>query len=59
MTERPKLALIDVDYLVYRVGFSCKDETEQIAKARLTEMLTDVVYMELKCVDYESFFSFK
>ena len=55
MSERPKLALIDADFLVYRVGFSCKDETEQIAKARLTEMLTDMVYMELKCEDYEAY----
>ena len=59
MEERPKLALIDADFLVYRVGFSCKDETEQIAKARLTEMLTDMVYIELKCEDYEAFITGK
>ncbi len=59
MTERPKLALIDADFLVYRVGFSCKEETEKIAKARLTEMLTDVVYMELKCEDYEAYITGK
>lgn len=59
MEERPKLALIDADFLVYLCGFSCKEETEQIAKNRLTKMLTDIVYMELKCEDYEAFITGK
>jgi hypothetical protein len=48
----PKVALIDADFLAYSVGFACEDEEEQVAKNRLTEWLTDIVYMDLQCDEY-------
>lgn len=54
-----KLAIIDADFLVYHVGFSCEDSTEREAKNRLTEWLTDIVYMRLECDDYKAFLTGK
>ena len=48
-------ALLDADILVYRVGFASKDESEQIALARLTETLTDIVYFEANCDTFDGF----
>ncbi len=59
MAERPKEAFIDADYLVYRVGFSSKDASEEIACSRLQEQLFDLVYVELKCDDYDAFITGK
>ena len=59
MVERPKEAFIDADYMVYRVGFSTKDETETIACSRLEDMLLDLVYVQLKCEDYDAFITGK
>ena len=52
---KPTVALIDADFLVYKIGFSAEDEEEQIAKNRLTEWFTDIVYLKLKCEDYKAF----
>jgi 5'-3' exonuclease len=54
-SKRPKVALIDADFLAYSTGFTTEDEPVEIAKSRLTEWLTDIVYMDLKCDDYVSF----
>jgi 5'-3' exonuclease len=49
----PKVALIDADFLAYSVGFACEDDEDpRVAKNRLTEWLTSIVYMDLKCDDY-------
>lgn len=54
--KTPKLALIDADFLAYSVGFACEeDEDPRMAKNRLTEWLTDIVYMDLKCEDYVAY----
>lgn len=45
------IALVDADFLVYRIGFSTEDEPVGIAKARLTEWLEDFIYINLKA-DY-------
>ena len=59
-TERPKIALIDADFLAYSVGFTCEDhEDSQVAKNRLTEWLTDIVYINLKCDDYVAYITGK
>lgn len=58
MTEQstPKIALIDADFLAYSVGFACEDDANsRMAKNRLTEWLTDIVYMDLQCDDYVAF----
>lgn len=49
--QEPKIALIDADFLVYRIAFSSEDEPVGIAKARLTEWLEDFIYVNLKA-DY-------
>lgn len=49
--KEPKIALVDADFLVYKIGFSAEDEPVGIAKARLTEWLEDFIYVKLKA-DY-------
>jgi predicted transport protein len=58
-TEPPKVALLDADFLVYRIGFSTEEASEQIAKSRLTEWLTDIVYINLGCEDYKAWITGK
>ena len=50
--DSPKIALVDADFLVYRIGFSTEDEPVGIAKARLTEWLEDFIYVNLKADHY-------
>jgi hypothetical protein len=50
--KEPKIALVDADFLVYRIGFSTEDEPVGIAKARLTEWLEDFIYVKLKADHY-------
>ena len=57
--ERPKIALWDCDFVVYRVGFASEDDTESIALARVTEFLNEVTYMELACDDYKAYLTGK
>lgn len=52
----PSVALIDADFLMYHVGFSCEDDEDpRDAKNRLTEWVTDIVYMNLGCDDFKAF----
>lgn len=51
-------ALIDSDSILYRIGFSCEDEEEVVAKARLDEFLNTLIFSELeKCDEYQCFIS--
>lgn len=50
----PVVALLDADILVYRIGFASEKEDEKYAKARVTEFVTDTVYFDLDCEDYEA-----
>lgn len=60
MTSKPPTkAIIDADFLVYRIGFSCEDAEEKTAKNRLTEWLTDMVYINLGCEDYKAWITGK
>lgn len=52
---KPTTALVDADTFVYRVAFSCEEDTEQNAKNRLVEWFTDIVYIDLKCEDYKAY----
>ncbi len=54
-----KLALVDADVMVYRVGFATEDNSEQLARARLVEWFTDIVYIDLKCDDYKAWITGK
>jgi DNA polymerase-1 len=51
-SDEPKVALIDADFLVYRIGFSTEDEPVGISKARLTKWLEDFIYINLKADHY-------
>lgn len=55
----PKVALLDADFLVYRIGFASEEDTEEYAKARLVERLKDIVYFELNCDDYKAYITGK
>lgn len=43
-----------MDFMIYSVAFSAKDASEQLAKNRLTEWLTEIVYIQLDCDDYKA-----
>lgn len=49
----PNYAVVDSDFLIYRVGFTTEDEPESIAKARLTEWLEKAIYIDLGVEDFE------
>lgn len=54
--DTPKVALVDADFMVYSVGFaSSDDDSLQMQKNRITEWLTDIVYMNLNCEDYKAY----
>ena len=57
--DRPVEAIVDADFLVYKVGFSNEDEEERWALNRLTEWFTDIIYMRLKCDDYRAWITGK
>lgn len=57
--EHPKVALVDADFLVYKVSFGDIEATESAAKNRLTEYLTDIVYMNLEADDYKAWITGK
>jgi hypothetical protein len=59
MKKRPSKALIDADYMVYRVGFSSKDVSAAIACGRLEAALMDLVYITLNCDTYDAFITGK
>lgn len=53
--DRPKKLLIDADYLIYAIGFTCEDVSERTAKNRLVETVENLVYIHLKADSYEAF----
>ena len=57
--SEPKIALVDADFLVYRIGFSTEDEPVGIAKARLTEWLENFIYINLKADEYKAWITGK
>ena len=56
---RPSVALIDADIICYRVGFASEDVDEALCLARVTELLHDIVYFDLKCDDYKAYITGK
>lgn len=58
-SDGPKIALVDADFLVYRIAFSTEDEPVGIAKARLTEWLEDFIYVNLKADEYKAWITGK
>lgn len=54
MPSQHSIALLDADILVYRIGFASENDDEKYAKSRVTEFVTDTVYFDLDCEDYEA-----
>lgn len=50
------LALIDGDVLVYRIGFTTEDTTEEIATVRLNAYIDEILHKS-HCADYQIFLS--
>lgn len=57
--KRPDKLLVDADYLIYAIGFTCEDASESTAKNRLVETLENLVYVHLKADSYEAFLTGK
>ena len=57
--ERPKVAIIDADIICYRVGFASEDVDEAICLARVTQLVHEIVYDELRCDDYKAYITGK
>ena len=59
MSSKPSIALVDADVMVYRIGFASENDSESIARARLVEWFTDIVYIDLQCEDYKAWITGK
>lgn len=57
--EAPKDLLFDADYLVYGIGFASEEDSEKIAKSRMTQTVEELVYVALKADNYELFLTGK
>lgn len=55
----PRKALVDADFLAYRVGFASQGEEEALSKARLTEWLNDLLFTKLDVDDYKLYLTGK
>lgn len=51
--------IVDADVFVYRIGFASEDVDEKIARARLVEWFTDIVYINCKADDYKAYITGK
>lgn len=58
-SKRPTLAIIDADIICYRVGFASEDVSEEVCMARVTKLVNEIVYEDLKCDDYKAYITGK
>lgn len=59
MVEKPKLAIIDADLITYRVGFASEDVDEATCLARVTQLVNEIVFDDLRCDDYRAYITGK
>ena len=59
LSDRPTLAIIDADIICYRVGFASEDVSEEVCLARVTKLVNEIVYEDLKCDDYKAYITGK
>jgi hypothetical protein len=59
LSDRPTLAIIDADIICYRVGFASEDVSEEVCLARVTHLVNEIVYEDLKCDDYKAYITGK
>lgn len=53
------MALLDADIICYRTGFASEDVDEKLCLARVTELVTDIVYFRLNCDDFKAYITGK
>lgn len=58
-SPKPRKALVDADFLAYRVGFASQGEEEALSKARLSEWLNDLLFSKLDVDDYKLYLTGK
>ena len=56
---RPRLAILDADIICYRTGFASEDVSEAICLARVTQLVHEIVFDDLKCDDYKAYITGK
>ena len=56
---KDKTALLDADILTYRVGFASEDVEEKFALSRVSELVHEVVFVQLECKDYKAYITGK
>lgn len=59
LPPKPRLAIIDADILVYKIGFASEDVSEEICLGRVTKLVNKIVYQDLKCDDYKAYITGK
>ena len=57
--KRPKVAIIDADIICYRVGFASEDVDEATCLARVTQLVNEIVFDDLRCDDYRAYITGK
>ena len=58
-SNKPRLAIIDADIICYRVGFASEDVSEEVCLGRVTKLVNEIVYEDLKCDDYKAYITGK
>jgi len=56
---KDKTALLDSDIICYRVGFASEDVEEKFALSRVSELVHEVVFVQLECKDYKAYITGK
>lgn len=51
------IALLDADFLLYRVGFASEEDDEGLAVRRLVDYFTDIVFFDANCDSYVAYIS--
>lgn len=59
LPPRPRLAILDADIICYRTGFASEDVSEEICLGRVTKLVNEIVYQDLKCDDYKAYITGK
>ena len=59
LPPRPRLAILDADLICYRTGFASEDVSEAICLARVTQLVHEIVFDDLKCDDYKAYITGK
>jgi len=57
--SKPRLAIIDADLITYRVGFASNDVSEELCLGRVTALVNEIVYQDLRCDDYKAYITGK